>query len=222
MLCEWGQHWSWTHSPHITSPNFTSVPHNLVLVLSFSFSPLIGLSSSVDPNNSYLKHLHCNFYQNMIIPALTGEKLDKIWRKNIPITYLSKIRQLLAKNLLRVSEKLQIWHTGRLPYAEKKLFSPGPATLRKWDLKYTNILYFFSSSKNICCGILRLVFNWSLHDCVLGRQGRELKLISCMQSNHPQIYIESETEPKYSPKYFVWNNHSIRKWVLWWRSSLNL
>ena len=38
-----------------------------------------------------------NFDQNMIIPALTGEKLDKIWRKNIPITYLSKIRQLLAK-----------------------------------------------------------------------------------------------------------------------------
>ena len=111
-------------------------------------------------------------------------------------------------------------------YAEKKtsklLFSPGPATLRKWDLKYTNILYFFSSSKNICCGILRLVFNWSLHDCVLGRQGRELKLISCMQSNHPQIYIESETEPKYSPKYFVWNNYSIWKWVLWWRFGLNL
>ena len=25
-----------------------------------------------------------------------GWKLDKIWRKNIPITYLSKIRQLLA------------------------------------------------------------------------------------------------------------------------------
>ena len=161
----------------------------------------------------------------MIIPALTSEKLDIIWRKNIHITYLSKMRQLLATNLLLVSVKLQIQHTSKLPYAQKKTqnnFFIRGQTLWKWDLKYTNILYFFSSSKNICCGILRLVFNWSLHDCVLGRQGRELKLISCMQSNHPQIYIESETEPKYSPKYFVWNNHSIRKWVLWWRSGLNL
>ena len=61
-----------------------------------------------------------NFDQNMIIPALTGEKLDKISRKNIPITYLSKIRQLLVKNLFLVSDKLQIRHTSRLPCAEKK------------------------------------------------------------------------------------------------------
>ena len=61
-----------------------------------------------------------NFDPNLIIPVLTGEKLDKILRKNIPITYLSKMRQLLAKNLLLVSVKLQIRHTDKLPHAEKK------------------------------------------------------------------------------------------------------
>ena len=61
-----------------------------------------------------------NLDPNLIIPVVTGEKLDKILRKNIPITYLSKMRQLLAKNLLLVSVKLQIRHTDKLPHAEKK------------------------------------------------------------------------------------------------------
>ena len=61
-----------------------------------------------------------NFDPNLIIPVMTGEKLDKIFRKNIPITYLSKMRQLLAKNLFLVSVKLQFQHTSKLPNAEKK------------------------------------------------------------------------------------------------------
>ena len=31
----------------------------------------------------------------------------------------------------------------------------------------------------------------------------------------PQIYIESETEQKYSLKYFVWNNETAGKWGQW-------
>ena len=111
-----------------------------------------------------------------IIPALTGEKLNKISRKNIPITYLSKMRQLLAKNLFLVFVKLQIHHTSKLSHGKKKpqnyFFSQGSGTLWKWDLKYTNMFYFFSSSQNIWCLILRLVFNSShlLMFCNCSRQ----------------------------------------------------
>ena len=34
----------------------------------------------------------------------------------------------------------------------------------------------------------------------------------------PQIYIESETAPKYSSKYLIWNNWSSWKWGPWWNS----
>ena len=61
-----------------------------------------------------------NFDPNLIISVLTGEQLFKYWRKNICIRYLPKMWYLLAKNLLLVSDKLQIRHTSKLPYAEKK------------------------------------------------------------------------------------------------------
>ena len=61
-----------------------------------------------------------SFDPKLIIPVLTGEQLFKYWRKNICITYLPKMWYLLAKNLLLVSVKLKIWHTDKLPHAEKK------------------------------------------------------------------------------------------------------
>ena len=50
---------------------------------------------------------------------------------------------LLAKNLLGVSEELQILYTNDLPHSEKNtskwLLSPGPPSWWKWNLEYMNI-----------------------------------------------------------------------------------
>ena len=47
-----------------------------------------------------------NFDPNLIITVLTGEKLYKNLRKNIPITYLSKNVAFIGKNLFGASVEL--------------------------------------------------------------------------------------------------------------------
>ena len=68
------------------------------------------------------------------ISVLSGQKVSKILGKNISICYLSKMTILWAKNLLRASAKLEIWHTSKLGHAQKNSIHS-----KKWDLKYTNI-----------------------------------------------------------------------------------
>ena len=90
-----------------------------------------------------------NLDRNLKISIQSGKKLQKYCEKNVSLEYLSKMSYLLPKNLLRVSENPEILHTTKLTRAQKKtsklLFSPGPSTWRKWDLKYINICCLFSS-----------------------------------------------------------------------------
>ena len=54
---------------------------------------------------------------------------------------------LLAKNLNRVSDDLEIWHTKRFDGAKKNtennVFVPGPVHCENGVLKYENICNFF-------------------------------------------------------------------------------
>ena len=61
-----------------------------------------------------------NFDPILKIPLPAGQKLSKDSGENIPIKYLLKMWYWLAKNLLRVSAKLEILHTSKLMCAEKK------------------------------------------------------------------------------------------------------
>ena len=103
-----------------------------------------------------------NFDPNLTIPILTSEKPNKIWRKNIPITYLSKMWHLLAKkNMFLVSENPKILNTSKLPQAEKKplnhFFLRGKEHCenRIWNLQIFPI--FFLINKYLICSSLACV-----------------------------------------------------------------
>ena len=175
-----------------------------------------------------------NFDQNMIIPALTGEKLDRIWRKNIPITYLSKMRQSLSKNLLLVSDKLQIRHTGKLTYAKKEnsniTFLSGARNIVKMGSEISKYFsWFFQSAK-----YLMLFWGW----CST-RPHYFIHILppDCLNCNWLFVNLAAAPDcvqlvPKYfskvklcswqSPNISVWNNYTAIKWVRWWGSGLNL
>ena len=141
------------------------------------------------------------------------------------------MRHLLAKNMLLVSEKRKILHTCKLPRAEKitpkQLFSPGPATLWKWNLKFTNIHKIFAkyfNTYNQFLGLHIQLVPKKIHILPAAYLNCnwlccKLPISSWPYSTSPQKYIKSETGQKTIPKYSVWNNYTRRKWVLWWKNS---
>ena len=159
-----------------------------------------------------------NFVPNMIIPVLTGEKLFKYWRKNIPVTYLSKMGYLLAKNLLLVSDKLQIRHTSKLPYAEKKpqnnFFIRGQEHCENgmW-----NIQIFFTFFHNLKIFDVRfeasvqLVPTISFTSCLQSAWTaidffvNLADAVDCVQLV-PKYYSKVNLRSWQSPTIFVWNN----------------
>ena len=172
-----------------------------------------------------------NFDPNLKIPLLSGEKLYKNWRKNIAITNMSKMWHLLAKNMLLVSEKRKILYTCKSPRAEKitpkYLFSQGPATLWKWNVKLTNIHKIFAkyfNTYNQFLGLHIQLVPKKIHMLPAAYLNCnwlccKLPISSWPYSTSPQKYIKSETGQKTIPKYSVWNNYTRRKWVLWWKNS---
>ena len=93
------------------------------------------------------------FDPNLKIPVLTGKKLFKYWRKNIPVKYLPKRGYLLAKNLKWVSDQFENQHAIKF-CSEKTLkitFWSGPNSFGKWNLKIQIFDVIFSSSKYLMC-----------------------------------------------------------------------
>ena len=170
----------------------------------------------------------------MIIPVLTGEKLFKYWRKNIPVTYLSKMSYLLLKNLFLVSVKLQIQHTSKLPYAEKKPQN----NFFNWGQEHCengiwNIQIFFTFFHNLKIFDVRFEASVQLVPTILFTSFLQPASIETDPiANPPSAVDRIQLVPKYiskvklgswqSPNISVWNNYTARKWVLWWKSGLNL
>ena len=91
---------------------------------------------------------------------MTGKKLYKDWGNFI--FFLSKMCQILSKNLMWVSGKPQILHRSKLCCAEKKhveiIFLPEAHNIVKLGSEILKYLPTFSSYKYIWCAYLRLVF----------------------------------------------------------------
>ena len=98
------------------------------------------------------------------------------------------------------------------------------------NLKYENICHLKCSSPNIWGVVEMTVFNSSqnfiqiLPAACLNRNWFYCKSFVCtwLCSTSPQINIKSETGQKAVSKYSIWNNCTGRKWLLWWKSGMNL
>ena len=147
---------------------------------------------------------------------------------------LSEIRQLLTKNPFLVSVRFQIRHTSKLPYAEKKTlkitFFTGARNIVKMGSEISKYFsWFFHSTK-----YLMLFWGWCstrphyfIHILPPDRLNCNWLFVNlaaapdCVQLV-PKYFSKVKLCSWQSPNISVWNNYTARKWVLWWRSGLNL
>ena len=98
---------------------------------------------------------------------------------------------------------------------------------RPFRKKHLEITFFTVQPFIVKCAVSRLPFNWSLNfiqilpAACLNWYWVYVKsfFFSWLCSTGPQIYIKSETVQRTISKYFLWNNHTERKWALWWKYS---
>ena len=171
-----------------------------------------------------------NFDPILKIPLLAGQKLSKDSGKNIPVKYLWKMWYWLAKNLLGMSDQLEILHTSKLHHAEKKpqnnFLVWGAHHCENGIWKIQIFCEFFSSSKIFdvrfqgkCSTRPHILFTsclwtaWTAIDFIFWRR---------LCSTRTQILFKSETAQLAISKYFVWNNETASKWGQWYKSGSNL
>ena len=124
---------------------------------------------------------NCTKIEGQIFLSHICKKCDSYWQKTCSwCLWNFKFGTQANYLMLRKKSQNNFFHRGQ-EHCENGI----------WNIQI--FVYFFSSSKNIWCGILRLVFNWSLHAYVL-----PLTLTSIACSSHlVHKYILKEKLKKY-------------------------